>query len=610
MSILNRGDKIGKNEVQSLIKANQYVETYRVVDEDGNPLFLKLFILKRTPEKLIDKEHNLVIEIEIIRLLKHKNIISYISDGELESIEGRCLYYLTDFLSGELLADKIKREGKIAEEEAMTIFKSIIEGLNYMHNTGLCHNDITPRNIMLPSEDFTMAEIIDFGHASERCGGTTTFDSTDLEIEYCANETFAGIYDEQSDIFSATAVLYAMLTGTKPWSMDFPEEMRRTRRAIQLKEKRKKEPIDFSLLDVSDRTRSILAKGLAVDYHDRYKDTQKVLQDLDPKNPVEEINTNQSTRRSRNSEKSSGSERSDRNHDISETSQFELKRGGGNGFKDIAGMAELKKFLTERVIFVIKNKEMVERYRITPPNGMLFYGPPGCGKTFMAEKFAEETGFNFILVKSSDLGSTYVHGSQEKIAELFATAEREAPTVICFDEFDALVPDRSSPATQYVASEVNEFLTQLNNCSKRGIFVIGTTNRPDKIDSAVLRTGRIDRQVYIPLPDEEARKEMFAIHLQGRPFKDDDINFEKLAKLTDGYIASDIAYVVNDAALVAAFTQQDITEELLETSVANIPPSLRSDTMDFYEEMHKMMECTERKNVASQRIGFVINNNK
>ena len=273
-------------------------------------------------------------------------------------------------------------------------------------------------------------------------------------------------------------------------------------------------------------------------------------------------------------------------------------------------MRELKDYLQQRVIFVIKNKEKAEKYKLNTPNGMLLYGPPGSGKSFVAEKFAEETGFNFILIKSSDLASTFIHGSQEKIGRLFKKAEHEAPVVICFDEFDALVPDRSNPGAQYSAGEVNEFLTQLNNCSKRGIFVIGTTNRPDKIDPAVLRTGRIDKQVYVPLPDKEARGEMFLIHLQGRPFQEQMIDAEKLAEMSEGFIASDIAYVVNDAAMIAAFTDQDITQELLETAIKNTHPSLRPDTLRIYDDIRRKMDSTERRNMERPRVGFPITSTK
>ena len=602
MAILTRGEQIERWKVQSLIKQNQYTETYRAEDADHNPFFMKVFIVKRMPEKLMDADTHKVLEIEYCQKLRHKNIISYVDSGSFDSAEGDCQFYVTNYFTGELLAEKIQREGTLKEEEALAIFRSLLEGLQFMHEAGICHNDITPRNIMLSAVMEGTPEIIDLGHASKPCSGKVTFDTSDLEELYCANETFGGIYDNQSDIFSATAVLYTMLTGEPPWLTTFQPEMKRTRRAMIIKEKRKEEPIDFSALSMSDRTKAILAKGLAPLYPDRYKNIQQVLDDMDAdKTPTVPEPKQQSG--STDMPKSSQRDTSQQNESPNKT-DFEIKRGGGNGFADIAGMRELKDYLTQRVIFVIKNKEKVEKYKLTTPNGMLLYGPPGCGKTFVAEKFAEETGFNYILVKSSDLASSFVHGSQEKIAQLFKQAEQAAPVVICFDEFDALVPDRSNPGSQYTATEVNEFLSQLNNCSKRGIFVIGTTNRPDKIDPAVLRTGRIDKQVYVPLPDKEARKEMFLIHLKGRPFDESNINAEKLSELSEGYIASDIAYVVNDAAMVAAFTDQDITEELLETSVKNTRPSLRPDTMRIYERIRQKVENNERQNYGRRPIGF------
>lgn len=168
-------------------------------------------------------------------------------------------------------------------------------------------------------------------------------------------------------------------------------------------------------------------------------------------------------------------------------------KGEGNGFADVAGMEELKQLLRAKVINVLQDRERALKYRLAIPNGMLLYGPPGCGKTFIAEKFAEETGFNYTVVKSSDLASIYIHGSQQMIGKLFDEARAKAPTVLCFDEFDALVPSRKESTHASMAGEVNEFLSQLNNCGKKGVFVIATSNRPDMIDPAVLRTGRIDR---------------------------------------------------------------------------------------------------------------------
>lgn len=275
--------------------------------------------------------------------------------------------------------------------------------------------------------------------------------------------------------------------------------------------------------------------------------------------------------------------------------EFPIKKGIGKGFEEIAGMSELKDSLNKQVVFVIKNKEIAEEYKITPPNGMLLYGPPGCGKTFFAEKFAEETGFCYLLIKSSDLASSYVHGSQEKIRQLFDQAEKNAPIVVCFDEFDALVPDRSW--NNVSSEEVNEFLSQMNNCAKRGIFVVATSNRPDKIDPAVLRTGRIDKMVYVPLPDYDARKEMFTMYLKGRPVED-EIKVDELAKKTEGYIASDIAYIVNDSAMVAAYTRTKISHDLLLTSISNTHPSVRSESIKQYDEIKKKMEDTNRRNLT------------
>jgi len=391
-----------------------------------------------------------------------------------------------------------------------------------------------------------------------------------------------------------------MTMGERPWEMQFPEGAKRARKAVLLKEYRKEHPIEFSSLNVEDKVKGILAKGLSVDYNERYRSVDEVLRDINADEvPLKPAKSEKEESQKENATGFNNSVESPNKVD------FEIKRGNGNGFKDIAGMDELKSYLAQRVIFVIKNKEKVEKYRLTTPNGLLLYGPPGCGKTFVAEKFAEETGFNFILVKSSDLASSFHHGSQEKIAQLFKQAEKKAPIVICFDEFDALVPDRSNPAAQYSSGEVNEFLSQLNNCAQKGIFVVGTTNRPDKIDPAVLRTGRIDKMVYVPLPDKDARKGIFSIHLAGRPYDEERMDLDKLSELTDGYIASDIAYVVNDAAMIAAYTDKDITQQLLEETICNTRPSLRKDTLGVYDGIRDKMENTERANMARPKIGFI-----
>jgi transitional endoplasmic reticulum ATPase len=265
-------------------------------------------------------------------------------------------------------------------------------------------------------------------------------------------------------------------------------------------------------------------------------------------------------------------------------------------------MDSVKSMPYKDVMFVMQNKDKAKKYRLKAPNGALFYGPPGCGKTFIAEKFAEESHLNFMMVKASDLGSIYIHGTQGKIAELFEEAAKMAPTVICFDELDGMVPDRSTIHNEGASGEVNEFLCQLNNCSERGIFVIGTSNRPEKIDPAILRTGRMDKMVYIPMPDVEARKELFKIHLADR-YCDDSLDFDELAKHSDGYVASDISYMVNASALEAAMADVPISQELVLAEMRKARRSVTQDDATEYERMRKKFE-QQTPRQERRRIGF------
>ena len=617
--ILKEGQIIdNKWHVVYLIKENPYVESYRVEDESGNPYFLKIYCLKNTPDKLIhDGQVN---EIAICRQLSHKNIVSYIADGVYQSEEnGECPYLVATYFSGELLSEMIQREGKLDIMTATKIFFDMLQGLKYLHNQPgvLLHNDINPTNVMLSSKTGGTAELIDLGHVSPCFMGSAPFDTADLDPRYASGQSFMGKYDERNDVFAATGVFYTMLTGKAPWGVEFTPGMTRKEK-LKLVQKARSDQGEINIDDIqcdSMPLEALLRLGLALSYNVRYESTDELLGDLGDlaeangdKELAQKIRAciDQPDSDSDDEETGVFTDTKDTYKDNTKTAEtsanVDIKRGDGNGFADIAGMEELKDMLHKRVILILKDKELAEKYKLTPPNGMLLYGPPGCGKSFFAEKFAEETGFNFILVKASDLGSIYVHGSQGKIADLFNKAEQNAPTVLCFDEFDAFVPTRSGDTSGgNQAGEVNEFLSQLNNCSKRGIFVIATSNRPDKIDPAVLRTGRIDKQVYVPMPDETARRLMFELYLKDRPCE--EIDSEKLAKKADGYVASDIAYVVNEAATIAAFNRENITQDLLIKTIEGIKPSINKDLLKEYEEMRDKMEGISRNN-ALPHVGF------
>ena len=279
-----------------------------------------------------------------------------------------------------------------------------------------------------------------------------------------------------------------------------------------------------------------------------------------------------------------------------------IKPKAGNGFSDVAGMEEIKSLMQKKIINVLKDPERAKKFKIQIPNGMLLYGPPGCGKSFIAEKFAEEAGYNYVFVKSSDLASIYVHGSQEKIGQLFEEARANAPTIINFDEFEALVPNRSKINNTSESGEVNEFLSQMNNCGKDGIFVIASSNRPDLIDPAIRRKGRLDQIIYVSVPDKEAREGIFRIHMKDRP-AEENIDFAKLASLTPNYVASDIAYIVNDAATRAFEDNIEITQQLLEEVIKENNPSITENDIKFYKSVKQDLESSGKQN-ERRPIGF------
>ena len=280
-----------------------------------------------------------------------------------------------------------------------------------------------------------------------------------------------------------------------------------------------------------------------------------------------------------------------------------------NGFGDVAGMDELKQLVTEGFINVLNNQECAKAYGITPPS-MLFYGPAGCGKTFFAEKIAEEVGINFMKIVPDDLASTLVHGTQEKIGEVFRKAERKAPTLIFFDEFDAMVPRRTNDDHNYQNGEVNEFLCMLNNAAERGVYVLAATNHPERIDKAVLRTGRIDEVIYVDMPDSKARESLFRLELSKLPVAE-DVDFVKLADLTKGYNCSDISYIIKVASrkmFNASIKEKEqpykvITQSLLEETIAHQSPSVTSRELKEFERVRSEFSPMDkgRQHVA---IGF------
>jgi len=247
----------------------------------------------------------------------------------------------------------------------------------------------------------------------------------------------------------------------------------------------------------------------------------------------------------------------------------------GQGLDKVAGMHALKSLLRRDVVEPIRNPDPYARYGLSIPNGILLYGPPGCGKTYIARLLAEELGHHFVEIIPSELASPFIHQSVIRIRDLFDEAAEHAPSIVFIDEFEALVPPRSELGghQQYKAEEVNEFLAHLNSCAEKKIFVIAATNQPEKIDPAVRRTGRLDKLIYVGPPDTEARSEMLALHLNARPVAS-DLNLGSLAEQLGGYSASDIRLLVDEAARDAFKRQQDINQESFRFAMSRVHPSV------------------------------------
>jgi transitional endoplasmic reticulum ATPase len=222
-------------------------------------------------------------------------------------------------------------------------------------------------------------------------------------------------------------------------------------------------------------------------------------------------------------------------------------------WNDIGGLESIKKELQEAVEWPLKYRDVFDYAKTRPPKGILLYGPPGTGKTLLAKAVANESEANFISVKGPELLSKWVGESERGVREIFHKARQAAPCVVFMDELDSLVPTRGSSMGDNQVTErvLSQILTELDGLEElRDVVIIGATNRPDMIDQALLRPGRFDKLLYVSVPDLEARKEIFKIHLNGRPLEN-GINVPELAKRTEGYSGADIQAVVDTASMLA-----------------------------------------------------------
>lgn len=582
ISILQKGQIIDdKYSISFFLKKGSYAETYRVQNEAKETKFLKLFDfakLHRTQFTEIGE----ILEIEMLKQIKHSNLVKYSDSGNVVIDNQKLAYVVLDFVSGETLADKMKRENTLDIYQAKSVILSILNGLNYLHNKQIIHNDITNQNVMLDlSGKVAIPKIIDFGYARFLKQSNKDFLKDGLNLFYTANETFNKVFSFQSDIYSVGALYYHLLTGLPP---HFVEISKYKSDRIELEEtilEERKKPLKFTD-KIDEQTQAIIRKALQPRAENRFKSVKEFIKALNGELEVELLIPEEK---------------------VSKIEPKENKKG--KGFSAIAGMQELKNAIQLDVIDALNEKEKYAEYGLTIPNGMLLYGPPGCGKTFFAEKMAEEIGFNFYQIKPSDIQSKWVNASQENIKNLFDEARQNAPSIIFIDELDAIVPSRDTSNISHMnASAVNEFLAQMNNCGEEGLFIVGATNRPNAIDLAILRSGRLDKHIYLPPPDFEARKLMFELYLKKRP-TEIGLDYEELAKLTENYVSSDIKFLCDEASRIALKNNTRITHSIIIKTIMSSKPSISKSVLKSYNMIREKMDGKINDDeIEKPRIGF------
>lgn len=260
-------------------------------------------------------------------------------------------------------------------------------------------------------------------------------------------------------------------------------------------------------------------------------------------------------------------------------------------FDDVAGLDDVKEDIRLRMIYPFEHPELARKFGINPGGGILLYGPPGTGKTMLAKATAGEIEATFFRISPADVLSKWVGEAEQNIKKLFDAAAQEQRAIIFIDEIEALVPARRDEGSSVMQRVVPQILQGMEGFDERAvspILFMGATNVPWQLDPAVLRPGRFDEKVYIPLPDLPARRKMLEIYLSKRPVAD-EVNLDELARRLDGYSGADIKYICDRAAVIpflrsVAGDESDITPEVLNEVVGETQRSVTAELLERFDK--------------------------
>ncbi|PSP87464.1 AAA family ATPase [Halobacteriales archaeon QS_4_66_20] len=278
-------------------------------------------------------------------------------------------------------------------------------------------------------------------------------------------------------------------------------------------------------------------------------------------------------------------------------------------WEQVGGLEDTKDRLRETIQWPLEYPEVFDQMDIEAAKGVLLYGPPGTGKTLLAKAIANEAQSNFISIKGPELLNKYVGESEKGVREVFEKARSNAPTVVFFDEIDSIAGERGRTTGDSGVGErvVSQLLTELDGLEAlEDVVVIATTNRPDLIDQALLRPGRLDRHINVPIPDGDARRKIFEVHTRDKPLAD-GVDLDDLAARTDGYVGADIEAVCREASMIATrefITSVDpeeigdsvgnvrVTADHFDEALSEVMPSVDQETRERYDEIEERIERT------------------
>jgi transitional endoplasmic reticulum ATPase len=276
--------------------------------------------------------------------------------------------------------------------------------------------------------------------------------------------------------------------------------------------------------------------------------------------------------------------------------------------ENIGGLESVKQELIEAVEWPLKQPAVFTRMGIKPPKGILLYGPPGTGKTLLAKAVANESKANFILVKGPELLNKWVGESEKAVRKIFEKARQASPSIIFFDEIDSLAPRRGMDNDSHTSERVvNQLLTEMDGMvDLHNIVIIGATNRPDIIDTALLRPGRFDRIILVSSPDLKSRQEILKIHSKGMPLaKDVDLN--EIAKETEGYAGADLESVCREAAMLALrkdIKADKIGKAFFNDALEKVPPSITKEIDEAYRELKTQFKSARGKEMKETKPAY------